>query len=134
MTSPLQSAAFRTLFAAQVASLLAVGLMTVALTLLAYRIGGASAGQILGLLLAIKMVAYVFCAPLAEALLRGKPRRPVMIGLTVGRVFVRCFGIDCRQPFSSLSLPMSWRVNSTLMARSKSRLFPIVYSIYCYRG
>ena len=86
MTGPLTNPAFRTLFAAQVASLLAVGLLTVALTLAAYRIGGASAGEILGLFLALKMVAYVVLAPLAEAVLRGKPRKPVMIGLDLGRM------------------------------------------------
>lgn len=88
MTSPLSNPAFRTLFAAQVASLAAVGLLTVALTLAAYRIGGASAGMVLGLLLVLKMVAYVVLAPLAEALLRGMPRKPVMICLDMGRMLL----------------------------------------------
>ena len=88
MSSPLANPSFRTLFAAQVASLLAVGLLTVALSLAAYRIGGASAGQILGFLLALKMVAYVGLAPLAEAVLRGRPRKPVMIGLDAGRMLL----------------------------------------------
>lgn len=87
--SPLANPAFRTLFAAQVWSLLAIGLMTVAMSLAAYRIGGAAAaGQILGFLLAVKMVAYVGVAPLAEALFAGRPRKRVMIALDLGRLLL----------------------------------------------
>lgn len=86
-TSPLADPAFRTLFAAQVWSLLAIGLMTVGLSLAAYRIGGAAAaGPILGFLLAVKMIAYVGVAPLAEALFAGRSRKRVMIGLDVARM------------------------------------------------
>lgn len=86
-TSPLANPSFRTLFAAQVCSLLAIGLMTVAMSLAAYRIGGAAAaGQILGFLLAVKMVAYVGLAPLAEALFAGRSRKRVMIWLDVARM------------------------------------------------
>lgn len=89
MTGPLAHPSFRTLFAAQICSLLAIGLLTVALSLTAYRIGGvAAAGQILGLLLALKMVAYVGFAPLAETVLSGRPRKPVMIGLDIGRLLI----------------------------------------------
>lgn len=85
--SPLANPSFRTLFAGQVFSLLAIGLMTVAMSLAAYRIGGAAAaGQILGFLLAVKMVAYVGIAPLAEALFAGRRRKRVMIGLDIGRM------------------------------------------------
>lgn len=88
-SSPLASSAFRTLFAAQVCSLLAVGLMTVAMSLAAWRIGGGiAAGQILGLLLAVKMVAYVGLAPLAEALFARRDRRRVMIALDLGRMAI----------------------------------------------
>ncbi|KUF10902.1 MFS transporter [Pseudoponticoccus marisrubri] len=87
--SPIANPSFRTLFAGQVFSLLAIGLMTVAMSLAAYRIGGAeAAGQILGFLLAVKMVAYVAIAPLAEALFAGRPRKRVMIGLDVGRMLL----------------------------------------------
>lgn len=86
-TRPLASPAFRTLFAAQVCSLLAIGLMTVGLSLTAYRIGGAAAaGPILGFLLAVKMVAYVGVAPLAEVLFAGRSRKRVMMGLDVVRM------------------------------------------------
>ncbi|MBY6159759.1 MFS transporter [Mameliella alba] len=87
--SPIANPSFRTLFAAQVFSLLAIGLMTVAMSLAAYRIGGtAAAGQILGFLLAVKMIAYVGISPLAEALFAGRPRKRVMVGLDLGRMLL----------------------------------------------
>lgn len=88
-TSPFANRAFRSLFAAQVWSLMAIGLMTVAMSLAAYRIGGeAAAGQILGFLLAVKMVAYVGVSPLAEAVFSGRPRKRVMIGLDAARMLL----------------------------------------------
>ncbi len=87
MTGPLAHPAFRRLYAAQILSLLGIGLLTVALSLTAYRIGGdAAGGRILGFLLALKMIAYVALAPLAETLLAGRPRKRVMIGLDLGRM------------------------------------------------
>jgi len=89
MSSPLASAAFRRLFAAQLCSLLAVGLLTVALSLAAWRIGGESGGgQLLGLLLLLKMVAYVGLAPLAQPLLAGRSRKRTMVGLDLGRLLL----------------------------------------------
>lgn len=90
MTGPISTPACRTLFVARVASLAAVGQLMVALTLAACRIGGASTGEVLGLLLVLKMVACVVLAPLAEALLRGMPRKSVMIGLVPGACCFRC--------------------------------------------
>lgn len=87
MTSPFAYPTFRSLFAAQVCSLIAVGLLTVGLSFAAYRIGGAvAAGQILGFLFALKMVAYVGFAPLAEPLLSRWPRKRVMIALDATRL------------------------------------------------
>ncbi len=86
---PLSYAAFRAVFAAQVFSLFAVGLLTVALSLSAYSIGGDEAGgQLLGFLLALKMVAYVLLAPLAETALAGRRRKTTMIALDVGRMLL----------------------------------------------
>lgn len=85
--SPLANPAFRTLFAAQIFSLVAIGVMTVGMSFAAYRIGGvALAGQILGFLLAVKMIAYVGIAPLAEALFAGRSRKRVMVGLDLARM------------------------------------------------
>lgn len=87
--SPLANPTFRRLFAAQICSLLGVGLLTAALSLAAYRIGGASTGgQVLGLLLALKMVAYVAFAPLAETVLSAQPRKIAMVGLDLGRMLL----------------------------------------------
>ncbi len=88
MTSSHSNPAVPTLFAAQVASLAAVGLLPMALALAACRIDGASAGKDLGLLLVLKLVAYLALAPLAETLLRSMPRKPVMLGLDLGRMLL----------------------------------------------
>jgi multisubunit Na+/H+ antiporter MnhG subunit len=71
----LQYSAYRRLFAAQVVSLLGTGLASIALGLLVFELGGANAGVILGTVLAIKIIAYVTTAPVAEALLGNLPRR-----------------------------------------------------------
>ena len=48
---------FRRLFAAQIVALGGTGLLTVALSLLAYDLAGPAAGAVLGTVLAIKMLA-----------------------------------------------------------------------------
>lgn len=78
--NPLGSPTFRRLFTAQVVSLAGTGLATVALGLLAYDVAGAQAGQVLGTVFAIKMVAYVLVAPLAAALVVRVPRRTALMG------------------------------------------------------
>jgi MFS family permease len=87
MKSPLGYPTFRTLFTAQICSLVAIGLLTVALALAAYQIGGNTAGgKVLASLLALKMIAYVLLAPVAETLLAGRSRKPVMITLDLLRL------------------------------------------------
>ena len=89
MATPLANPSFRRLFAAQICSLLGVGLLTVALSLTAFRIGGAeTGGQVLGMLLALKMVAYVLLAPLAEAVLAKVSRKRAMVSLDLGRMIL----------------------------------------------
>ncbi|MCR9110266.1 MAG: MFS transporter [Rhodobacteraceae bacterium] len=89
MTSPLANPNFRWLFGAQICSLIGIGVLTVALSLAAFRIGGAeAAGQVLGLLLALKMVAYVGLAPVAESLLAGVSRKKALVALDVGRMLL----------------------------------------------
>ena len=75
MMSVLANTTYRRLFAAQILSLIGTGLTTVALGLLAYEIAGANAGQVLGIALAIKMIAYVGISPFAGALAGFLPRR-----------------------------------------------------------
>lgn len=88
MFAPLRHPAYARLFAAQVAALLGTGLATVALGLLAHELAGANAGEILGAMLAIKMVAYVAVAPFASALAARLPRKALLISLDVIRAAV----------------------------------------------
>jgi MFS family permease len=85
MFDVLSDRTYRHLFSAQVVALLGTGLATIALSLLAYDLGGHDAGRILGTVLAIKMVAFVVVAPLSEALLAGVPRRVLLVSLDVVR-------------------------------------------------
>jgi MFS family permease len=82
---------YRHLFLAQVIALLGTGLATVALALLAYELAQEKAGLILGTVLTIKMLAYVFIAPFASALLRSLPRRQVLVSLDLIRAGVALF-------------------------------------------
>lgn len=61
---------------------------TVALGLLAYDLAGASAGEILGAALAIKMIAYIGVAPFASALAARLPRKTLLVSLDVVRAAV----------------------------------------------
>lgn len=59
--------------------------MTVALGLLAFDLAGANAGAVLGTALAIKMIAYVGVAPVAQAFTDRLPRRSLLVGLDLIR-------------------------------------------------
>lgn len=85
MRAILRNRTYRHLFAAQVIALLGTGLMTVALGLLAYDLAGADAGAVLGTALAIKMIAYVGVAPVAQAFTDRMPRRSLLVGLDLIR-------------------------------------------------
>ncbi|KLI07474.1 major facilitator transporter [Mycolicibacterium conceptionense] len=87
-THPLRIRLFRRLYAAQVVALLGSGLLTVALGLLAYDIAGDDAGAVLGTALAIKMVAYVFVAPMTAAATSRLPPRSVLITTDIMRAAV----------------------------------------------
>jgi len=91
MKSPLQDRTYRRLFTAQVVALAGTGLSTIALALLAYDLAGGDAGVVLGLALALKMVAYVGIAPIVGGLAHRLPRRRLLIVLDVARAgFVVC--------------------------------------------
>lgn len=79
---------YRRLLAAQVVGLLGAGILTVALGLLAYDLAGTRAGAVLGTALAIKMLAYVFVAPVATVLADRVPVKTVLIGADVVRALV----------------------------------------------
>ncbi len=85
LLGPLRSRVYRRLFAAQVTSLVGTGLTTVALSLLAYDLAGGGAGSVLGIALALKMVAYVGVAPVAAAYTRRIDPKRLMVGLDLAR-------------------------------------------------
>lgn len=76
---------YRQLFSAQVVALLGTGLATVALSLLAFDLAGAQAGQVLGTVLAIKMTAYVVVAPLSSSFVGKVPRKVLLVSLDLVR-------------------------------------------------
>lgn len=94
MFTPLRHAGYRHLFIAQVAALLGTGMATVALGLLAHDLAGASAGQVLGAALSIKMVAYIGVAPFASALAARLPRKILLVSLDMVRA-----GVAAALPF-----------------------------------
>src|SRR6056297_2557535 len=79
---------FRRLFAAQVIALLGTGLLTIALALLSWELAGPDAGVVLGIALAIKMIAYVGLAPVAGAFADSVPRRTMLVTLDLVRAGV----------------------------------------------
>ncbi|MDO9408160.1 MFS transporter [Patulibacter sp.] len=83
--SPLRDRTYRRLFAAQVIALLGTGLSTVALSLLAYDLAGDDAGVVLGVALALKMVAYVVVAPVVAGFLQRVERRRLLVSLDLAR-------------------------------------------------
>lgn len=95
MFSPLRNPAYRRLFTAQVAALLGTGMATVALGLLAHKLAGASAGEVLGAVLTIKMIAYIGVAPFASAIAAHIPRKTLLVALDVIRA-----GVACCLPFA----------------------------------
>ena len=88
MLSILAIRTYRHLFLAQVIALIGTGLATVALGLLAWEIAGANAGLVLGTALAIKMVAYVSLAPIAQAFADRVPRKVMLVSLDLIRAVV----------------------------------------------
>lgn len=84
-TGPLADATYRRLFSAQAIALVGTGLTTVALTLLAYDLAQGDAGAVVGVALALKMVVYVFGAPLITAVAARLPRRRLLVTLDLLR-------------------------------------------------
>lgn len=84
----LRDPAYRSLFVAQVVALLGTGLLTVALSLLAYDVAPGSAGAVVATALTIKMVAYVGVAPILSALVSGLAPRVVLVGADLVRLSV----------------------------------------------
>ncbi|MHA7277771.1 MFS transporter [Arthrobacter sp. Hz1] len=88
MLEVLKVAAYRKLFTAQIVALVGTGLLTVALGLLAFDLAGGQAGAVLGTALTIKMLAYVFVAPVMAALVERLPRKAVLVGADLVRAAI----------------------------------------------
>lgn len=88
MLSVLANRTYRHLYLAQVIALVGTGLATVALALLAFQIAGGEAGAVLGMALAIKMVAYIGVAPIVGAFADKLPRRGFLIAMDLVRAAV----------------------------------------------
>ncbi|GAB3534772.1 MFS transporter [Arthrobacter tecti] len=101
MFSVLRVPTYRNLFAAQVIALLGTGLLTVALGLLAFDLAGGRAGAVLGTALTIKMLAYVFVAPVMAALVERLPKKAVLVGADLVRA-----GIAMTLPF----IDQAWQI------------------------
>jgi H+ antiporter protein len=83
--SILANRTYRHLLAAQIIALLGTGLATVALGLLAYDLAGADAGAVLGIALAIKMIAYIGVAPVVGGFADRLPRRAFLVSMDLVR-------------------------------------------------
>lgn len=78
-------ASYYRLFTAYVLALLATGIATVALALLAFDLTGDDAGAVIGTTLSLKMFAIIFAAPLLAALTDRLPRKQYLIALDLIR-------------------------------------------------
>lgn len=86
MVRVLSNPLFRRLFVAKVMALAGTGLTTIALGLTAFALDPDNAGLALGVILTVKMVAYVFVAPVASAQLSKVPRKAVLVGADIVRI------------------------------------------------
>lgn len=91
MLDVLNNKTYRRLLSAQMIALVGTGLATVALGLLAYDLAPGNAGAVLGTALAIKMLAYIGVAPIANAFAQQLPRKKVLVTLDLVRALVVLF-------------------------------------------
>jgi predicted MFS family arabinose efflux permease len=126
MLSPLKHPAYARVFSAQVFALLGTGLATVALGLLAHDLAGAGAGEILGAMLAIKMIAYVAVAPVASALAARAPRKALLIGLDLVRASVAASLPFVSEPWQIYALMTALYVASAAFTPAFQAMIPDV--------
>lgn len=89
--SPFSDTTYTRLFFAQATSLVGTGITTVALALLAWELAGISAGKVLGVALALKMVAYVFLSPVFAGISHKVPKRLWLIMMDMARAVLILF-------------------------------------------
>jgi len=88
LLSPFKDRNFLRLYLAQIVSLLGTGLATIALALIVFDQYPEQAGLILGAVLAVKMVAYLFVAPLVGAYVHRLSRRKWLAALNLCRAVI----------------------------------------------
>ncbi|MEM6986890.1 MAG: MFS transporter [Pseudomonadota bacterium] len=88
MASPLDNPVFAKLFAAQLLSLVANGLVVVALALSAYALHPEAAGALLAAALVGKMIVYLTVAPVVGAYIDKLPRRNWLVALDLARALL----------------------------------------------
>lgn len=86
--SPFSNSTYIKLFLAQVISLIGTGVTTIALALLAWELAKDEAGQVLGIALSLKMLAYVFFTPIITAYVYKLPRRIWLVILDIIRATI----------------------------------------------
>lgn len=79
---------FAALFDSQVSSLVATGLLTVAIALVAVDLDAAQASAVIATALTIRIAVYVVVSPIATALLAGRSSRAVLIAADAMRMLV----------------------------------------------
>lgn len=118
-TGKADKASYYRLFVAYILALLATGVATVALALLAYDLEGEDSGAVLGTALSLKMLAYIVAAPFVSVMIRHLPRKPLLIGLDVLRA-----GSLLLLPFVSAT----WQIFALVFVFSlASAVFTLVY-------
>ncbi|WP_179209172.1 MFS transporter [Haematobacter genomosp. 1] len=118
-TGVADKASYYRLFAAYVLALLATGMATVALALLAYDLAGGDSGTVMGTALSLKMLAYIIAAPFVSVLIRHVPRKPMLITLDILRA-----GSLVLLPF----ITAIWQVYALVFVFSlASAIFTLVY-------
>ncbi len=73
------------LYFAYVTGLFATGIAVVALTLVAFDLAGDDSPAVIGTALSLKMLAFIFAAPVSAALTERLPRKPLLIALDLVR-------------------------------------------------
>jgi MFS family permease len=118
-TGTADKASYYRLFVAYILALLATGVATVALALLAYDLAGEESGTVLGTALSLKMLAYIGAAPFVSVLIRHVPRKLLLIVLDVLRA-----GSLLVLPF----VTATWQVFALVFVFSlASAIFTLVY-------
>ena len=85
-SSPFSFSAFRSLFISRCVSLLGTGLSTIGLAFLAYHLSGSHGGVVVGVALAIKMIAYIAMAPVITHFSKHIPRKLFLVSMDL----IRC--------------------------------------------